>query len=118
MILNISMCIIAFSVLLLALSINKKASKTEIVKLKSEIKSLISNKNELPKLRNKVYKLEIEIYQLYKYKVIYKDNYFLGPKGIVEKYFFDEKSAKKFMEKENICSEVLIKLDEEKQNNG
>ncbi|AGV73763.1 hypothetical protein [Lactococcus cremoris] len=115
MVLNITLCIIAVSVLLLALSINEKASKTEILKLKSEIKSLNSN-NELLELRNKVYKLEIEIYHLYKYKVIYKDSYFLGPKGIVEKYFFDEKSAKKFMEKENICSEVLINLNEDGEN--
>ncbi|UTG80054.1 hypothetical protein MK801_04030 [Lactococcus lactis] len=113
MVLNITVCIIAISVALLALSIDTKASKAEIEKLKSDIKSLNSN-NELLKLRNKVYKLEIEIHQLYKYKVIYKDSYFLGPKGIVEKYFFDEKSAKKFMEKENIYSEVLIELDEEK----
>ncbi|WP_270218937.1 hypothetical protein [Lactococcus lactis] len=107
------MILIIVVVLILAFSIDTKASKAEIEKLKSEIKSLNSN-NELLKLRNKVYKLEIEIYQLYKYKVIYKDSYFLGPKGIVEKYFFDEKSAKKFMEKENIYDEVLIELDEEK----
>ncbi|KKW71837.1 hypothetical protein VN96_1822 [Lactococcus cremoris] len=115
MILNISVCIIAFSVLLLALSINKKASKTEIIKLKSEIESLISNKNGLPKLRNEVYKLEIEIHQLYKYKVIYKDKVFLMPGRIDEKYFFDERSAKKFMENSRIYEEVLIELNEEKQ---
>lgn len=116
MVLNITLCIIAVSVLLLALSINEKASKTEILKLKNEIKSLNSN-NELLELRNKVYKLEIEIYHLYKYKVIYKSKLFLKPGRIDEKYFFDERSAKKFMESNNIYEEVLIDLDEEKRNN-
>ncbi len=37
------------------------------------------------------------------------------PGRIVEKYFFDERSAKKFMENSHIYEEVLIELNEEKQ---
>lgn len=117
MILNTSVGIIAVSILILAFSIDTKASKAEIEKLKNEIKFFKDSKKEVYQLKNKVYKLENEIHQLYKYKVVYKDKFFLMPGRIDEKYFFDERSAKKFMENSDIYEEVLIELDEEKQNN-
>ncbi|MCT0448086.1 hypothetical protein [Lactococcus lactis] len=115
MVLNITVCIIAISVALLAFSIEGKASKAEIVKLKEEIKFFKDSKEKVYQLKNKVYKLENEIHQLYKYKVVYKDKVFLRPGRIDEKYFFDERSAKKFMENSRIYEEVLIELNEEKQ---
>lgn len=118
MVLNITVCIITISVALLAFSIEGKASKAEIVKLKEEIKVLNNNNaKEQHQLRSTVYKLKDELNQLYKYKVIYKDKGLFGSRNIEEKYFFDEKSAKEFMEKPNIHEEVLMELDEEKQNN-
>lgn len=124
MVINITVCIIAISVALLAFSIEGKASKAEIVKLKEEIvklkeeiKVLNNNaKEQQHQLRSTVYKLKDELNQLYKYKAIYKDKGLFGSRNIEEKYFFDEKSAKEFMEKPNIHEEVLIELDEEKEN--
>lgn len=115
MVLNITVCIIAISVALLAFSIEGKASKAEIVKLKEEIKVLNNNAKEQHQLRSTVYKLKDELNQLYKYKVIYKDKGLFGSRNIEEKYFFDERSAKKFMENSRIYEEVLIELNEEKQ---
>ncbi|KGF76743.1 hypothetical protein [Lactococcus lactis] len=116
MVLNITVCIIAISIILLAFSIEAKASKAEIIKIKEEIKVLNNNAKEHYQLRSTVYKLKNELNQLYKYKVIYKDKGLFGSRNIEEKYFFDEKSAKEFMEKPNIHEEVLIELDEEKEN--
>ncbi len=115
MVLNITVCIIAISIILLAFSIEAKASKAEIIKIKEEIKLSNNNAKEYYQFRNTVYKLKNELNQLYKYKVIYKDKGLFGSRNIEEKYFFDEKSAKEFIEKTNIHEEVLIELDEEKR---
>lgn len=110
------MILIIVVVLIMALSIDTKASKEEVGKLKEDIKLLTNNTKDLNKVSNTVHNLKNEIHQLYKYKVIYKDKFFMMPGSIDEKYFFDERSAKKFMENSHIYEEVLIELDEEKQN--
>lgn len=118
MILNISVCIIAISVIFLAFASAGKPSYRDLKNVECKINPLLSSENrnsdKCRELDYKIHQLNEELHKLYTHKVIYKEETVYGTTGFEEKYFFDEKSAKEFMENSHIYEEVLIKLDEEK----